>query len=333
MKWKVLCGLALCLAACEPKTEPKIVCEVPQLGQVFKNDLDTQFNHALKQALQNDTQHWLNPTKAMMLTNMWGLHYTLPKWQSTQQVCQTELSITIPDAVWKTARKNKVLFNNGTLDEALSQRLIGSTVRLEQGALVFPIQYDLNAKSKPISVQYRHTDWTTLSKALSLISSSYAFNDVIKFHGRLMSPEQAVQSLMQTNHAVQSAETVAVQNPLVSQTVQTIASSPVELSSGTEVLQPNLPEKIFNSQDLQEAKRIYQEAGTSLKQTWQNIDEHIRQYLENEQQQWEMQRHQNCRRAAQRTQNQNHADYLYMQCDTRMTRERVQYLRSYELPQ
>ena len=50
-----------------------------------------------------------------------------------------------------------------------------------------------------------------------------------------------------------------------------------------------------------------------------------------EQRGWETKKQQSCRAAAARGADKADSQYLQLQCDTRMTRERVQYLKGYSI--
>ncbi|WP_369011394.1 lysozyme inhibitor LprI family protein, partial [Escherichia ruysiae] len=50
-----------------------------------------------------------------------------------------------------------------------------------------------------------------------------------------------------------------------------------------------------------------------------------------EQRAWIQNKIQNCQQAAAQADSPAHAEYLKLQCDTRMTRERTQYLRGYSI--
>lgn len=329
MKWLMMGGMVVCLVACQREEPTPLVCEMPQLGEVLKNDLNTQWATTVKAMVATDTRQYLDGVKAVELAYYWGLQYTPPQAHATQQVCQTELRITLADAVWKLARENAPLLNATPFDEALQQRLMGSRIRLEQGELVFPIQYTLNTQTQPMSLTYQNTDWASLNKTLALVVAPYAVRERLLVNGQMVSRQQALSWLSVPHREPSSSEKKETTQPEVTQPVE-VASLP---ESPTEVLQPNPPAYVFNPDDLPEAQRIYNEANAALKQAWQVLEPSIRQSLHIEQQQWEKQKDQNCRRASQTAKTQNQANYLYMQCDTRMSRERIQYLRTYSLPE
>ncbi|MDK4591722.1 lysozyme inhibitor LprI family protein, partial [Kingella kingae] len=61
------------------------------------------------------------------------------------------------------------------------------------------------------------------------------------------------------------------------------------------------------------------------------ISPDIKQTLVAEQRDWESKKNVSCRNAAAKGGNAAESQYLQMQCDTRLTRERVQYLNGYSI--
>ena len=64
---------------------------------------------------------------------------------------------------------------------------------------------------------------------------------------------------------------------------------------------------------------------------WNRLDQTIQKELLNEQRDWIYSKNSSCHAAAARTDNAEEAEYLQLQCDTRMTRERIQYLKGYSI--
>lgn len=87
-----------------------------------------------------------------------------------------------------------------------------------------------------------------------------------------------------------------------------------------------------NDDELDSIRKAHKKADDEIKSSWRNISPEIRKDLVEEQKAWEKQRNQRCRQAANAASNDTEASKLYMQCDTRMTKERVKNLQGYSIP-
>lgn len=88
-----------------------------------------------------------------------------------------------------------------------------------------------------------------------------------------------------------------------------------------------------NDDELDSIRKAHKKADDEIKSSWRNISPEIRKDLVEEQKAWEKQRNQRCRQAANAASNDTEASKLYMQCDTRMTKERVKNLQGYSISQ
>ena len=88
-----------------------------------------------------------------------------------------------------------------------------------------------------------------------------------------------------------------------------------------------------NDDELDSIRKAHKKADDEIKSSWRNISPEIRKDLVEEQKAWEKQRNQRCRQAANAASSDTEASKLYMQCDTRMTKERVKNLQGYSISQ
>ena len=86
-----------------------------------------------------------------------------------------------------------------------------------------------------------------------------------------------------------------------------------------------------NSKELDAAREANGKADQAIKSAWRKIDPQVQQDLVDEQREWESKKRANCRNAAAKGKSATESQYLQLQCDTRMTRERVQYLKGYSI--
>ena len=82
---------------------------------------------------------------------------------------------------------------------------------------------------------------------------------------------------------------------------------------------------------MQQAQDNNRNANNSINQLWRNMDDMVRGELQNEQQQWVGRKERQCNDAAAKGTGVQ-AEYLRLQCDTRLTNERINYLRGFSVP-
>ncbi|HEZ6008227.1 TPA: DUF1311 domain-containing protein, partial [Neisseria meningitidis] len=83
--------------------------------------------------------------------------------------------------------------------------------------------------------------------------------------------------------------------------------------------------------EVEEARVQNQRAESEITKLWGGLDTDVQKELVGEQRKWAQEKISNCRQAAAQADRQEYAEYLKLQCDTRMTRERIQYLRGYSI--
>lgn len=338
--------MALAAAACSREPAVNLHCEAGEkLGNALRQEWTQQAINIVRQTAAHDVRQFLDASKAEAAIVSLTINYSQPQAHPTQQVCQTQMHIHIPDLLWQGAKVNAPLWGGATPEESFQQRLMGSMVRWEKPQLILPVSYVPQGDD----LVFRDTDWSVATKAVMSVAAPYAMRDVLNINGTVMTRIQALQQLSQPASDLAG---VVAPTPAVVQEIQEVqaiddTNLPVlPTQSHQEIIKTQSQEQAieiikpedktapaFHPDDLHEARRLHAQAEQALKQTWQQIDPEIRQMLHTEQQQWEQQKAQDCRRTTSKSQTQNQSDYLYAQCDTRMTRERVQYLRGYGLPQ
>ena len=94
---------------------------------------------------------------------------------------------------------------------------------------------------------------------------------------------------------------------------------------------PPADEVTFSANDLEQARSNNRAADGEINTIWSRMDPAIQQRLLGEQRGWIQSKNNSCRQAAAQAGTTLQAEYLQLQCDTRMTRERSQYLRGYTI--
>ncbi len=92
------------------------------------------------------------------------------------------------------------------------------------------------------------------------------------------------------------------------------------------------PKPRVSDDELDNVRKAHSQADQEIKSSWKKITPEIQKELVEEQKSWEKQRNQRCRQAAAAGADESEANKLYMQCDTRMTKERVKNLEGYSIP-
>ena len=108
----------------------------------------------------------------------------------------------------------------------------------------------------------------------------------------------------------------------------------LETDPAPEILspEPKRAEVIFSANELEQAQKNNQSADNEIKRIWNGMDGTVQKSLQDEQRNWIQSKTNHCRQAAAQAENPLQAEYLRLQCDTRMTRERIQHLRGYTIP-
>lgn len=101
--------------------------------------------------------------------------------------------------------------------------------------------------------------------------------------------------------------------------------------SKSENLTPAAPKSRVSDDDMDNVRKAHRQADQEIKSSWKKISPDIQKELVEEQKSWEKQRNQRCRQAASSGRDESEANKLYMQCDTRMTKERVKNLEGYSI--
>ena len=158
-------------------------------------------------------------------------------------------------------------------------------------------------------------------------------------HGKTLSRDQALKLLLNPPKPEAASEPAAKAEPVE---VPTISENTDEGGSTDSDTPPAAPQKLtppdsgnsksrISRQDLNAAIDAHNQANDSIRSAWRNIDPTIQQDLVDEQREWERRKATSCGNAAAKGNSAVESQYLRMQCDTRLTRERVQYLKGFSI--
>ena len=182
----------------------------------------------------------------------------------------------------------------------------------------------------------------TLNNVATLIADALlpaSIKAKIEVNGKTMSREQALKKLNEPQEVQAASEPQAVEVAPVSEDIPA-PPSPEEMvrqakpaaASAPEILTPpTQPKSRVSQNDINQANQDNAAADQAIKNSWRKISPDIQQTLVAEQRDWESKKNASCRNAAAKGGSAAESQYLQMQCDTRLTRERVQYLNGYSI--
>ena len=320
-------------------------CEMPALASQVKQIVqDTIGNNAKRLANAND---YIDADKLIALAAQ--LNVTASNAQAGQmpETCQAQVAIAIPENLIKQAQTNAPLLQSEAPQDIISRHLTGGNGTFSNHTLSFPLNYAVKNN------QFAPTD-NNLTGAANLLAdalAAYGVKDTLNINGKNVSRAEALKLLKQKDQP--KAEEASIPAPQTVPPIDDIPEPPKPEDLRKAVPAPKTdaldndnaasapakpqPEKLTpsadkpNSKELDAAREANGKADQSIKSAWRKIDPQIQQDLIEEQRTWEGKKRSNCRNAAAKGKSATESQYLQLQCDTRMTRERVQYLKGYSI--
>ena len=321
-------------------------CEMPALNSQVKQILqDTIGNNAKRLANAND---YIDADKLIALAAQ--LNVTASNAQAGQmpETCQAQVAIAIPENLIKQAQTNAPLLQSEAPQDIISRHLTGGNGTFSNHTLSFPLNYAVKNN------QFTPTD-NNLSGAANLLAdalAAYGVKDTLNVNGKNVSRAEALKLLKQKDQP--KAEEASIPAPQAVPPIDNIPEPPKPEDLRKAVPAPKTdaldnsasapakpqPEKLtppvekqnnVSDKELNAAREANGKADQSIKSAWRKIDPQVQQDLVDEQREWESKKRANCRNAAAKGKSATESQYLQLQCDTRMTRERVQYLKGYSI--
>ena len=323
-------------------------CEMPALDSQVKQIVqDTIGNNAKRLANAND---YIDADKLIALAAQ--LNVTASNAQAGQmpETCQAQVAIAIPENLIKQAQTNAPLLQSEAPQDIISRHLTGGNGTFSNHTLSFPLNYAVKNN------QFAPTD-NNLTGAANLLAdalAAYGVKDTLNVNGKNVSRAEALKLLKQKDQP--KAEEASIPAPQAVPPIYNIpeppkpedlrkavpapkTDAPDNSATASAPVKPQ-PEKLtppvekpnsVNSKELDAAREANGKADQSIKSAWRKIDPQVQQDLVDEQREWESKKRANCRNAAAKGKSATESQYLQLQCDTRMTRERVQYLKGYSI--
>lgn len=329
--------LALALAACSNESNPPAaassasaasaaahVCEQPNLAADIRTQLQKMMADAAAEA-GNRSRGMVDVAKMSAAAARLEVQTDTPAVENDG--CRTVATLTIPADMLEDAAKYTPLLSGKTPDEVFS----AGNLSVKDGVLQLPLRFKKSAEGKAV---VERADLQQPVQTLTDALLAFAVKDTVMQGGKPLGRDEALRRL--SNPLPEQPEPAA-SAPAVTE-VPTLESDipnpplPGELAaSAPEILQPETPQARISAPELESARQANEAAGSSIRSAWRAIEPEIQKSLLDEQKNWESKKQQSCRNAGAKGADKVEAQYLQIQCDTRLTRERVQYLNGYSI--
>lgn len=320
----------LFLNACQqntstPQNQPDIstLCAQATMPTQIRETIQAIINQNTQYFISQDNRNWIDNDKILALTTKLNIHITPPQLNNT--FCQTEVQINIPADALQLATTNAPLIQRETPINFINRNIQGSNIQFNQNTFTFPLEYTIQ-NNTPHGFHTANNQLTQVAQILSNALLAYGIKNTIVFNGQTMSKEQALNQLLNPlpTHSTASTPTI------LDETLETNTTAPAS-TPAAEALTPEEPKNIITPKELEQARQNNQIADQNIKSAWQNIAIEIQQDLTEEQKNWENQKQQTCQQVSEQGHDLNEKQYLQIQCDTRLTRERIQYLKGFSI--
>ncbi|MDO5059063.1 MAG: lysozyme inhibitor LprI family protein [Neisseria sp.] len=333
---------AFALTACQPETPQhasSLQCGNPAVTEQMQNSLNQALKEQTRMFAAQDARGFVDVQKinAAIGEIAVTLNGAEQIGQGGNAYCQGEISIAIPENILSTASLNApLLYGENSLSHTIHQRISGSTLRYnENGIFSQTLQYTpKTAENGEISLFYQGDGLSAAYNALISALLPYGIKDFLVIDGKTVSREEALKT--DNERGIEPAEETNAENEVSEEISEEASTEFASLSATeeTEILTPseNRSEVPFNDSDVVHARADNRDAQTDITLLWKKLDKTVQQELLDEQRNWIEEKNGHCRQAAAQAESSAQAEYQRLQCDTRMTRERIQYLRGYSLP-
>ncbi|WP_373740507.1 lysozyme inhibitor LprI family protein [Neisseria sp.] len=338
--YKKLLALTLAaalLSACgdDKKTDAALACEDPAVLQSVKSNIQEIVKQEARDFARNDSRQFVDADKIIAAGSQLEILLENPETQTDggKPVCRADLKIQVPSEILKTAETNSpLIYGKETIAQLIEKRLTGSNATFSNGLYSSAINYLPADASKKTELSFEDNALTQAAQTVSAALLPYGVKSILLIDGKPVSLEKALKmdsKAFDEPSATDPAD-ILEKNAASSEAV----GLTTEDASAPEVLSPSEPVDEAPApadSDLQQAHEQNRSANNEINRVWNDMDKTVQQGIRDEQRSWIDRKNRDCRRAAAQAGNPDRAEYLQLQCDTRMTRERVQYLRGYTI--
>ncbi|MDO5639649.1 MAG: lysozyme inhibitor LprI family protein [Neisseria sp.] len=329
--------IAAALSACGDKKDEQaqLVCNDPAVLQSVRSNIQEVIKQEARAFAQNDTRQFVDADKIIAAGSELLVSLEDPTQENSGNtaVCSARLSIQIPSAILSTAQANSpLIYGDQTVSQIIQQRISGSNLSYD-GAGVFtrPLRYTPTAADGQTGVNYEDNSLSATAQTVTAALLPYGMKSILLINGQAVSLEDALRLRDQPF----AEPPLAAPEDILEHNAASGVFGPASAEAAAvapEVLTPAAPandEISFSANELEQAKSNNRAADDEINGIWNRMDQSVQQRLLSEQRSWIQSKNNSCRQAAARANTTLQAEYLQLQCDTRMTRERSQYLRGY----
>ena len=327
-------AVILLLAGCGKKEQPKpedLACGDPAVIQNIQNSLQQAVKGQARTFAKNDTRGFVDADKVIAAAAELTITLNNPQQDNsgTKPYCQADLSITISPDTLKTAQTNApLLYGDKTLAKVIGERTgIGSLTYKENGILGQTLKYTPAKDEKgSFSITYADNGLDNAANALSAALLPYGIKSLLLIDGKAVRLEDALKQVKEGGKIEVVEETASEPEAASSATADPMPEVLTPPAKNEEPAPPGV-----SDEELEQAHSDYRAADREINNVWRDLDSVIQQGLRDEQREWINRKNAACRRAAAQADSPERAEYLRLQCDSRQTRERIQYLRDYSV--
>lgn len=328
------------LAACsdEPSKQnaaAELACSDPAVVQNIRNNIQDIIKQEARAFARNDSRQFVDADKIIAAGSQ--LDIRLEDAQTVREgsktLCSAGLRIIIPNDIAGSAAANSpLIYGSSSIGEIIGQKVMGSRLSYSDNSFSTTLRYTPDKSG----VNLEDNVVTTTAQTVSAALLPYGIKSIVMIDGKAVSKEDAIR--LSTNESFSEPPEAdpeeILENNAASQ-YQGVPQDLIGLDSHTEIISPNADSSSqnpsFSINDLETARTQNRQAEAEINSVWHSMERTVQQGILNEQRGWIQNKSQNCLQAAAPADNPAQAEYLKLQCDTRMTRERTQYLRGFTI--
>lgn len=314
----------------QPEMQKTVSCQDPAIEPNVRETLQKMVrDEALKLAGNNYAQ-LIDADKLAAAASLLEVDLTNIKGQSN--ACTAQLTVRLPQRVADVSQKFAPILNMDSPNKIMQQRFSGSNATWQDNALMLPLGYAIAYYNQQFTITYSDTTLNRVGTALAVALQPYGVKDMISVNDKNMTREQAVELMSNPAPAAPSepdAETAVREVPTLTEKVEKTESSNPNASQAVAPPPPVVPKNRFSDEQVALATQAHEASDRDIKQAWRKLDPIVQQSLVDEQKSWESQKRQRCLNTAAQGKTDSDARYLQIQCDIKLTRERIKYLQGY----
>ena len=326
------------LSACsdDPKTEQQeLACNQPAVMQAVQQNIQEIIQREARLFARNDSRQFVDADKIIAAGAQLEISLDNPHTvrEGNKPLCNAGLNIHIPAEIMSSADTNSpLIYGNVSLADLIGQKVMGSHLSFSGNTFTTALRY----VPTETGVNFEDNTVTTTAQTLSATLLPYGVKSLLVIDGRAVTKEDALKMAGNSEFAEppQANPADILENNAASQS-EGVPDTAIGLETPAEVLNPSIGESrdvpSLAQSDLDQAREQNQRAEADINRIWNSMERGVQQGILEEQRSWIQSKNQNCAQAAAGADSPAQAQYLQLQCDTRMTRERVQYLRGFTI--